>query len=352
MKHFLMAICAIGCLNGSAAFAQDPGADGFVCAKVPEPVISLNHGSRYSAGDSSRSDFDQTSNDDVNAQLKPVDDFISDLANAANRALSTPTDQQVASACVLSGLVVWAKADGLSKLETMNAQLSAPSRLAGFAFAYAQVKPFLHEADDQAQVERWLSDRAEATITYFDSDAPKNASKNNLRAWAALAVGRVGITLERTDMMAWAESSVRLVICQAAPDGSLPLEMARNDLALHYQLHAVAPVVVTAALLQGQGYDLFVACDRAIHRAVEFVLAAFENPAMVEQKTGYAQSYFDGSENLRGFELAWAEAYLNAFNSPAVADFVAEYRPLGNSKLGGRQSLVWSPSGHQIRKSP
>ena len=197
MKHILNAVAALWMLGVTAACAQEEAAKPFVCEKVPEPVVSLDHGSRYVANDKSRSDFDETSNNDVNKQLKPVDTFIGDLANAANTAASSPEDQAVAAGCVLSGLAVWAKADALSSLETMNAQLSAPSRIAGLAFAYAQVQPFLPASKDRDLVESWLSDRAQATMTYFDTDAPKNASRNNLRAWAGLAVARIGLTGHR-----------------------------------------------------------------------------------------------------------------------------------------------------------
>ncbi|MDT8857102.1 alginate lyase family protein [Paracoccaceae bacterium Fryx2] len=341
MKHILPALLVCTLASATAAHADEKAPVPFVCATTPEPVVSLDHGSRYDARDKSRSDFDEASNDDVNAQLKPVDSFISDLALAANRAVSSPDDRSAAADCVLSGLAVWARADALSDLATMNARLSAPSRIAGLAFAYAQVEPFLAASEDRAMVEGWLSAGATATMTYFDTEAPKNAGRNNLRAWAALAVARIGLTTGDAAMIDWADASVRLVACQAAPDGSLPLEMARKELALHYQLHAVTPLVVTAALLQGRGHDLFRACDGAIHRSVNFVLAAFDDPALVETRTGHAQSYFNGSEELRGFELAWAEAYLSVFHAPRLAQFVAGYGALGNSKIGGRQSLVW-----------
>lgn len=343
MKRFAHTLFALsmGASMATSACVHDAAADAFVCGATPMPVINLDHGSRYTAGDKSRSDFDDASNDDVNAQLKPVDAFVTDLALAANRAVSTPADRAAASDCVLQALAVWAKADALSNLATMNAQLSTPSRVAGLAFAYAQVKPFLPPSDDQALVEGWLADRATATMLFFDTEAPKNASKNNLRAWAALAVARIGLTVDDAAMIDWADASVRLVACQAAPDGSLPLEMARDTLALHYQVHAVAPLVVTAALLQAQGHDLFVACDRAIHRTVRFVLAGFDDPDLVANMTGHPQSYFDGTEELRNFELAWAEAYLSIFHAPQLTKFIADYGALGNSKLGGKQSLLW-----------
>lgn len=313
----------------------------FRCVAPPPPVVKLDHGSRYEGDDSSRSSFDGVSNDDVNAQLKPVDDFVADLASAANWAVSTPADRVAAADCVLSGLEVWARAGALDDLATMNAQLSVPARLAGLAFAYAQIRPYLTGSDRTVTVETWLAGRARATMVYFDTDAPANASRNNLRAWAALAVARVGISTADQSMIEWADASTRLVACQAAKDGSLPLEMARGELALHYQLHAVTPLVVTAALLQAQGHDLFMACDKAIHRTVGFVIDAFQDPALAKRLSGTSQSYFNGTEELRAFELAWAEAYLSLFLAPRLSQFVAQYGALANSKLGGRQSLLW-----------
>lgn len=341
MNPLKVAIVALCLAQPGGLAAQETVPEAFVCGPVPEPVVTLDHGSRYVAEDDSRSEFDETSNAEVNEQLAPVDDFISALSQAANYALSSADDNQVAADCVLSGLATWAKADALSNLGTMNAQLSAPSRIAGLAFAYAQVQPMLPGSADRTLVEGWLSDRARATMAYFDTEAPTNASRNNLRAWAALAVARIGLTVEDRAMIDWADASVRRVVCDVAKDGSLPLEMAREELALHYQLHAVTPLVVTAALLQTQGNDLFMACDGAIHRTVQFVLAAFADPSLVEGITGYEQTYFTGNEELRGFELAWADAYLSVFHAPDLVDFVESFGALGNSKLGGRQSLIW-----------
>lgn len=342
MNWTLTVAITLSFLSPALARAQDTPPEPFVCADVPAPVVSLDHGSRYIAEDDSRSEFDAASNREVDTQLKPVDTFITDLALAANRALSTLEDQPAAADCVMSGLVVWAKADALSDLATMNAQLSAPSRVAGLAFAYAQVQPFLSSPEDQALIEDWLAARAATTMAYFDTEAPKNASRNNLRAWAGLAVARIGLTVEDTTMTDWADASVRLVVCQAAADGSLPLEMARQELALHYQLHAITPLVVTAALLQDSGHDLFSVCDGALQRAVGFAMAALDDPKMIRKLTGHQQSYFDGTEELRSFELAWAEAYLSLFPLPALEAFVADYAPLSNSKIGGRQSLLWN----------
>lgn len=323
---------------GMPAQAQDVPKP-FVCPAIAAPVIRLDHGSRYKSKDKSHSSFDKVSNADVNAQLKPVDDFVTGMILAANEALSTSDPK--ATDCVVAGLAAWAKAGALGDMGSVNASLSVPSRVAGLAYAWAEVKPLVAKGSDSDLIEAWLSGLATSTMTFFDTDAPGNSDKNNLRAWAGLAVARVGLTLQDKAMTDWADASVQLVACSADADGSLPLEMARKDLALHYQLHALTALVATAVLLQQDGHALFEACGGSLHRSIRFTVHAFADPALVTKLAGATQSYFDGSDKLEGFELAWAPAYLATFYDPAVAAFVAPYKDLANSKLGGLQSLLW-----------
>lgn len=311
----------------------------FVCPKLIAPVIRLDHGSRYDSKDKSHSSFNDASNAEVNAQLRPVDDFITDMILAANVALAAPAPD--ATACVVTGLATWAKAGAIGDIGSLNANLSVPSRVAGLAYAWAEVKPFAADAPEAAIIEAWLADLAQSTMVFFDTKAPKNARQNNLRAWAGLAVARVGLTLHDTSMTDWADATVQLVACTANVDGSLPLEMARKNLALHYQLHALTALVTTAVLLQQDGHTLFQTCDGSLHRSIRFTVAAFADPSLVTKRAGATQSYFDGSDKLQGFELAWTSAYLATFYAPDVAAFVAPFKDLANSKLGGLQSLLW-----------
>jgi len=314
-----------------------------VCVQAPEPVVSLSYGSRYTEESEDRSDLDEKSNAEVEEALGPVDDFIVDLARAANRAQAGEDDAAEAADCLVDAVHAWAEADALSRLESMNAQISVPSRLGGIAMAYLQAKPHATTLDPARQevIETWLQDRALATMAFFDTEAPTNASRNNLRAWAGLAAAAVGRSTGNDEILDWAGGTVELVACQADEDGALPLEMARGPRALHYQIHAVGPLVVSAALLAEDGRDLFSACDGALHRIVDFVPNAFEDPALVNDKAGEEQTFFQGDEELRGFELAWAEAYLSRFEDASLAAFVEGYRPLANSKFGGAQGLLW-----------
>ncbi|MGB8812485.1 MAG: alginate lyase family protein [Paracoccaceae bacterium] len=315
-----------------------------ICFDPFDPVLTLGFGSRYTATSKSRSDFDAKSDAAVTAALKPIDKFITKLALEANLALTLQgEDATLAANCVLDRIAEWASADALGTMETQGAKLSVPSRIGGIATAYAIAKPLVVQTATPdarvAAIEPWLAKRAAESMAFFDTEAPPKASRNNLRAWAALAVARVGLILQDEPMIAWADASVRLVACEANSDGSLPNEMWRGKLALHYQIHAVGPLVVTAALLEDRGADLFNACDRAIPRAVSFVVAALEDPELVVVHAGAPQTATKAK--LRAFELAWATAYLKYIDDPAVAALAGTFTPLSNSKYGGDQSLLW-----------
>lgn len=327
---------ADGVADGGADNEADSEAE-FSCPSLIAPVVSLDHGSRYTSGDKSRSALDDTSNAQVDAQLGPVDDFITDMILAANAAKTAPDD--LALTCAESGLMAWAKAGALQDIGSLNASLSVPGRVAGLAYAWVQIKPMVQDPASADVIEPWLAGLARATMAFFDTQAPPMSAQNNLRAWAGLSAALVGTAIGDTPMTDWAAASATLVACQALPDGSLPHEMSRKHLALHYQLHALSALVTTAAILPA--YKLFDACGGSLHRSVDFAVTAFDNPAAVTARAGVAQSYFTGAETLRGFEIAWAAAYQSLYPSPKIATFAAQFEVLANSKLGGLQSLLW-----------
>jgi len=389
----LAAGVAVWCLWAALAEAQvpeaappvDPAAAAGTCIDTVPPVISLGFPSRYKAGSKNRSDFDKAGNDAVNAALKPVDGFISDLVRLSNSALTnsaltnsaltntaltatstaatstagttvepaaqtdtqtageTPAEAARAAAdCAVDRLHDWAAADALSDLQSDGARLSVPGRIAGFAIAYASVRPLSTQDDRQAVIEAWLGTRARDAMTFFDTKAPPRASRNNLRAWAALGAAQVGLILADPVLMDWAASSIRLVACAANADGSLPNEMWRGKLAVHYQIHAVSPLVVGAALLATDRPGLFQDCDAAVIRVARFAVAAAQNPRLAEPHAGVPQSFDPDPAKLRAFEFAWITAFLSQVDDPGIATFAEQFGILSNSKLGGTQSLLWN----------
>ncbi|KJZ19333.1 hypothetical protein TW80_11200 [Loktanella sp. S4079] len=311
------------------------------CSVAPEPVVSLGFGSRYTDESKSRSEIDAAGNAAVNAALGPIDAFLRDLTGMANSVARGDDDQRAQADCVIQQMATWAKADAFSELETITANFSIGSRLAAFAFAYRQVAPFASDPQARQEIEDWLGRRTTEQMTFWEEEATPGAKTGNLRAWATLGINLIGEIRNDPIALRWSAWSATYLQCQAREDGSLPQEMRRGKYALHYQLHAVAPLVVTTLLLEQQGMSIKGACDNALDRIVAFTLADLETGEASQAYSGEVQTLFDGSDTLEGFQLAWLEAYLILSPNDEIDAFAEQFRPLANSKLGGDQALLW-----------
>jgi poly(beta-D-mannuronate) lyase len=308
---------------------------GFSCPAVPEPVTSLDYGSRYTDNSKTRSEIDEAGNAEVDNALKPVEQFINELIKMSNTAMMNG-DQERAN-CVLDWLAAWADAGALTNLQTVNVELSVPARYSGLAMALLQAETAGGlDADKRSRVVAWLKSAAASMITFFDGDdVPGNASRNNLRAWAGLAAAAIGRLDDDKALLDWAKGSFELVTCQANPDGSLPLEMNRADKALNYQLHATGPLIVTADLLKATGYDGYAACGGKLMQIADFSLRAVDDPAIVQAINGKKQTFQTGKQDLEPFMLAWVEPLLRHHPDAGLDAYVDDLRPFSHAKLGG-----------------
>jgi len=94
------------------------------------------------------------------------------------------------------------------------------------------------------------------------------------------------------------------------PDGSLNAEMARGRMALHYQLYALEPLIMLAELGEDNGIDLYAEKEGAIHRLVNFDLAAMKNPSQIAKRTGEEQNI---TLPFSGLDIGWQSLTSNAF---------------------------------------
>ena len=317
------------------------------CPKTTPPVIRLDIGSRYEDNDPSRSDIDEEANEAVNKALKPVDTYVRSLASLIDEK-PKEGKPDTRYQCLYRSLKTWADANALSELDTLNAKLAISPRLSGIAITYYQASQIERPtAEEQEAINHWLEERAINVKEFFSEEAPQMASRNNLRAWAGLAVGQIGVLTGNQDLILWGADSNRLVICSADDNGSLPLEMKRGDKALHYQLHAVAPLVVNAALLNRFFTDSFTVCNGKLDRIVDFTVSAIKDPTVIESEAGKEQTFSKGKEKLEAFQIAWLEPYLKFRENPLAVELVKKYRPLENSMLGGNLTAIYGGKGGQ-----
>ncbi|WP_108483108.1 alginate lyase family protein [Oceaniglobus ichthyenteri] len=312
------------------------------CFPPTEPVVTLDFGSRYVAEDASRATIDDESNAAVNAALAPVDDFIRDLAFAANTVTRHGAPEAALADCVVARIAAWAWADALSDLGSLTAQLSVGGRLAGIAEAYRQVRPFAEINHRTAAIERWLEKRSAEQIDFWEKDATHGARRGNLRAWASLAIFQVADLTGDDAARLWAFASAARILCSAREDGSLPQETGRGKWGLHYQFHAIAPLVTLAARAAPTDPALMTICNGALPRAVTYALDDYANGGLrTAEYSGQVQTYFDGTQNLEPHAIAWVPAYLTLTSSDAASALAAKTETLANSKLGGDQRLLW-----------
>lgn len=310
------------------------------CASYPPPVVALQFGSRYKDDSKTRSDIDSSSNNEVNKALQPVDRFIQVLAKQTGKIEAGDDKDGFVSNCVLDALDQWASADALSDMKTLNTKLAIPARIAGIAIAFSELDPNKIDPAKRQRIEGWLKMRVEEIIAFFDGDAPKNAGRNNLRAWAALAVAQVGVAQHDQHFVDWALATNKTMLGGSGADGSLPLEMGRAKYALHYQVHAVAPLVTSTALLCQGGYGTDEATLKELHKVVDFTLTALDDPTIVEKITSHPQTVDEGLAANKE-RIAWVEPYLSMIDDKPLATKTAALRPFLNSKLGGNVTEIY-----------
>ena len=86
-------------------------------------------------------------------------------------------------------------------------------------------------------------------------------------------------------------------------------------------------------------------CNNALSRVIGFAVADLDTGAATAAITGKTQTFFDGSDKIDGFQVAWAIPYLTfdkAADRDTMQQLATKYAPLNDSKLGGDQALIWA----------
>ena len=358
MERIPAAITILGLVFGLAFPVQAPAqGNKITCPAPPEPVAGLSYGSRYDTKDTSRSRIDIDGKSEAEIALKPIDAFIASLADQSDQLfLTEPVGserKQAVADCILRQISHWAMDDALSRLGSDVAQMTMGSRFSAFAIITQRTKPFARDTRSLEIVEEWLHRRILAQMTFWET-GPDGARQGNLRAWSALSAAVTSDLTGDPVLSGWAAWSLRYILCSASEDGSLPQEMRRGRLALHYQLHAVAPLVAATRVLQRQGIDLTDTCGNAISRAARFAISDLNDGARTRGITGEVQSLFEGPRGLQKFQLAWLEDYLVLFPKAGqtIRELAQIHRPFSYSKLGGLQTLPEKPSEPGTTKLP
>lgn len=241
-----------------------------------------------------------------------------------------------AAKCTYSLLDAAAKADAWAgKMPGFQGVYLQNWMLSAVGMAYLKVRGSgAGTADQDAEIQRWFALLALRVRDYFDAEIKRLGSdgENNHLYWAGLAIAAEAIADNDHDAGAWALNAYRIGIDAIQPDGSLRAELNRGQMALHYHLYALAPLIMIAELAEANGIDSYADDDGALHRLVNFCLAGLADPTILEKRTGVKQVV---SLPYSGSDIGWAVPYVKRFPNAKLSELIAKAPWVRYTSWGG-----------------
>ena len=210
------------------------------------------------------------------------------------------TGDEAEAGCALDQMAGWAQAKTLLNYDRQESpqayyQVEWTASSAGITASVLAQDAALDPAKMRL-VEVWLDAVVRRNLS-FEKDTD---TKNNHHYWKGLAATAVGVTAGDNKLFQFGVDTYREAIRDISPDGSFPKEMARHERALHYQIFAIDPLVLTAEFAARQGVDLYgySAHGRTLKDAIVFFGRALADPELIrkyaseDQDMGFGPSTF------------------------------------------------------------
>lgn len=276
-----------------------------------------------------------------------IEDFSRTVVRAADKYQTTGS--QAAALCAVNLLSAAAKQQALGgRMEGGQASYVQKWNLAAWSVAYLKVRnrkigaltksPAEAQNSDQQQREiaSWLKKLGEASRDYVEEKRRRrqhpNDSDNNHMYWAGFAVAAAGIANNDRKLFDWGVDAYQRGVKDIQPDGTLINEMARGQMALHYHLFSLAPLMMLAEFGEANGIDLYAERDYAIKRLVARCTAGLEDPSFFERKTGVPQVT---DSEIQAWQISWAQYYTRRFPDPKISELMSKAERLNYTILGG-----------------
>lgn len=277
-----------------------------------------------------------------NVATAPYRKLNEEVADGTSRYVATGDAAE--AVCVANLLAQWAAANALldySYNESSQAWYQVEWTLSSISLAWSVVETDAAiQAAQRAAILKWMH---RVTEYMFDQDPHPDdyARENNHAYWRALCATSVGMLTSDEKLYRRGLSQYARAIGQMNADGSLPLEMARHENALHYQSFALTPLVMIAELAARQGVDLYSlrVNGHTISDAVDFLVRASADLSLMKQYASEPQTFslFDGKN-----PPAWTEFWAARHPGKPWTDIITA--PLVDSTIGGNATIYAAPA--------
>jgi poly(beta-D-mannuronate) lyase len=305
----------------------------YTCPSVPALPHDFATNSYYT--DSHHSIIDPTLKKKYEDSVEPVTDFSRAVVKAAD-AYQT-TGSRTAAQCTASMLLNAAKQRVLTgKMDGHQAYYVQGWNLGSWAVAYLKIRGSgIVPSGDAEEIARWLKKLAGDNRRYYEEKrrhhGPSDAHNNHLY-WAGFAIAAAGIANNDQKLFDWAMDAYKEGVHDIGEDGTLPMEMDRGQMALHYHLYALAPLILLAEFGEANGLDLYAERDGAIKRLLSRSVSGLEDPTFFQQRTGAAQVT---TPEIEAWEIGWAQPYTRRFPDPKLKELMARAPRLNYTTWGG-----------------
>ena len=339
-------ICLLVMANASLASAGEAGLRSpwdlhpvsltdaaYICPAAAQLPHDFATDSYYS--DSHHSVIDPVRKKKYEDSVAGIDGFSRDVVKAAD-AYQT-TGSRAAAQCVSALLENAAKQKAMTgDMDGHQAAYVRKWNLAAWAIAYLKIRGSgVVPEESNKTIAAWMKKLADASKGYVEDKRSHGAgsdSYNNHLYWTGLAVGAAAIVNNDRGLFRWSTDAYKQGVRDIRDDGTLPLEMDRGQMALHYHLYALAPLMLIAEFGETNGEDLYAERDFAIKRLVARCVEGLEDPKYFQQRTGVQQVT---TPEISAWEISWAQAYTRRFPDARISGLLAKASHLNYTTLGG-----------------
>lgn len=253
-------------------------------------------------------------------------------------------DDRYHADCLLDVLLQWAKVGAFETFHITKSSAQAwyqiESPLFAAAMALSTVQPFVSDRqDDLNTIKDWLVKAARIHSAHPGSNSGTCCNNHFYRR--ALYATMIGVVAEDDPLFQFGVSAIYSAVDGAEPDGALPWEMLRGELAAHYQNYALMYLIWIAQIADRQGYDLFnLQIDgKTLHTLVDFNMAILEDLKVLKPHASTTKQKLTYQQDDQYF--AWFELYLSRFPRADMEEVIAIRRPLYNRSAGGHTTLLY-----------
>ncbi len=265
---------------------------------------------------------------------------IDDFSRAAVRAADAyqTKGSRAAALCVATLLESAANQKALTgTMDGGQASYVQGWNLGAWAVAYLKVRSAGLVSQDQTHtIQSWLEKLARDNAGYYERKRRNrhhpNDSDNNHVYWAGFAIAAAGIANDNRNLFNWGMGAYKHGVHDIQKDGTLPNEMARGQMALHYHLYALAPLMMLAEFGETNGLDLYAERDYAIKRLAARCVSGLQDPSFFQQKARVEQVT---TPEIQAWQISWGQAYTRRFPDPTISSLISRAERLNYTMLGG-----------------